>query len=197
MTGLLLATLLNLAPGIQLVDNVGARHLALSEARFTPLLVSDDDRVPRPTLDQMSREQLAAELRRLDDERPSLGGPIATLVVGVALIVPGFGITVGGVIGLIANARGAVMGLTTASLILTGIGFAMVTVGIILCIVGGVKLGLRIKDRTLNGREADEIRRRIDAREWGQPQPVPMAPPPLPAQSSLVVPGDLQTVMTF
>ncbi len=184
MTALLLATLLQFSPGIGLVDNVQARHIALSSARFAPLLVSEDEGVPRPMFDQLTREQLSAELRRLDETRPGLGGPIATLAVGVALIIPGLGITAGGLIGLIASARGTVMGFTTAAAIVLGVGFVMVTVGIILAIVGGITLGLRIKARTLNGREADEIRHRLDIMD-----PVP--------QANLVIPGPMQTVMTF
>ena len=197
MTGLLLAALLNLSPGIQLADNVSARHVALSDVRFRPLLVSDDEKVPRPMFEQMTRDQLAAELKRLDDERPSLGMPIGLLVAGAALIIPGIGVTAVGVIGLIASARGAVMGLLTASAILTGVGFVMVTVGIILAIVGGVTLGVRIKGRHLNGNEADELRRRLEALDNGQPLPVPMpAPAPAP-EANFVVPGAMQTVMTF
>jgi hypothetical protein len=199
MTGLLLATLLNLSPGIQLIDNIGARNVALSDARFRPLLVSEDERTPRPMFEQMTREQLVNELRRIDESRPGLGGPIALLAVGVALIIPGGGVTIAGLIGLIASLRtSAMVAFTTASAIVLGVGVVMVGVGIILAIVGGVSLGVRIKDRALNGREADEVRRRIDALDNGQPLPVPVpsALPP-PPQANFVVPGAMQTVMTF
>ena len=44
MTGLLLVTLLKVAPGIQLTDNVALRHVALSDAKL-PLqfVVADQD----------------------------------------------------------------------------------------------------------------------------------------------------------
>jgi hypothetical protein len=186
MTGLLLATLLNLSPGIQLLDNAGARHVTL---------VSEDERSPRPLFEQMSREQLLAELHRIDGARPGLGGPIAVLAVGVALIVPGVAVTAGGLIGLIASRSGSsmVLAFTTASAIILGVGFVMVTVGIILAIAGGVSLGLRIKARSVNGHEADEVRRRLEALDNGQPLPVPTAA----SQASFIVPGSLQTVFTF
>lgn len=186
MTGLLLATLLNLSPGIQLVDGASARHVTL---------VSDDERTPRPMFEQMSREQLVAELHRIDDARPGLGGPIAVLVVGAALIIPGVGLTGGGLIALIASrsASSMMVAFTTASAIVLGVGFVMVTVGIILAIAGGVSLGLRIKARSVNGHEADEVRRRLDALDNGQPLPVPSAA----SQARFVVPGSLQTVLTF
>ncbi|MBS1149282.1 MAG: hypothetical protein H6Q89_980 [Myxococcaceae bacterium] len=197
MTGLLLATLLPLSPGIQLIDNVEARHLALSDVRFHPLRVSDDAQPP-PTFDQMSREQLRAELRRLDETRPSLGGPIAMLSVALALIIPGIPMTAIGVTGLVASARGAVVGWTLASGILTGVGFVIVTAGIILAIVGGVTLGVRLKARSESGRAADEVRRRLEALDPGQPLPVPPAEAPAPPpQANFVVPGPSQTVLTF
>ena len=197
MTGLLLATLLNLTPGIQLADNVGARHLALSEARFVPLFVTEDERTPRPMFEQMTRDQLVGELRRLDDVRPSLGMPIGLLVAGVLLILPGAPITVAGSIALGVALRGAMTGLAAGASILLGVGAVMLTVGAILAIVGGVNLGLRIRGRTLNGRQADEVRRRLDALENGQPLPAPIPETPSPSQTHFVVPGAMQTVMTF
>ena len=166
--------------------------------RFRPLFISEDERTPRPMFEQMTREQLVAELRRLDTERPSLGMPIALLAVGVALAVPGFGVTAIGLIGLLSSTQTMVMGLTAVSAILTGVGIIMVTVGVILAIVGGVSLGVRIKGRSNNGKQADEVRRRLEAVDNGQPIPVPAAAlPALPPQANFVVPGAMQTVMTF
>ena len=66
MISVLLLTVLNLAPGIQLADNVAGRNVALSEARIRLISNEADD---RPSLEAMTREQLAAELRRLDETR--------------------------------------------------------------------------------------------------------------------------------
>src|SRR5687767_2751757 len=134
MTGLLLATLLNLSPGIQLVDNVQGRKVALSEVRFRPIFISDDERKARPPFEQLSRDQLVAELHRVENERPGLGGPIAILAVGVALAVPGLGVTAIGLIGIFASTQTTTMsmGLIAAgSIIVAAVGFVMVTVGII------------------------------------------------------------------
>ncbi len=193
MTGLLLATLVHLSPGTLLLDNVEARNVALCDVRFSPLFASDDERVPRPMFEQLSREQLIAELRRLDETRPGLGGPIALLSVGVALIIPGVGVTIGGIIGLIASKAGVSMGVATGiSAVVMGVGVIMVAVGIVLTIVGAISLGARIRTRSINGKQMDEVRRRLDALDNGQP-----LGGPTPAQANFVIPGPLQTVMTF
>ncbi len=189
MTGLLLAALLNVSPGIALTDTMEARHAFL--------YVAQDERVPRPMFEPLSREQLVAELARIDGVRPGLGGPIALLAVGLALAVPGGGVTAAGLIGLLASSRLMSMGLgTLISAVLTGVGVVMVTVGVILAIVGGVTLGVRIKARSTNGKEADEIRRRMEALEAGQPLPPPPQQPQGP-QTNFVTPGPLQTLLTF
>lgn len=191
MTAFLLATLLNLAPGIQLVDNVEARHVVLSDVRLKPIFVADEEKSATPVFETMGRDELYAQLKRLEDSRPGLGGPIAALAIGVALVLPGAGITVAGAVSLIAGLRGVtgMAALTTAGIVLLSLGVVMVVVGAILCTVGGIKLGSHIRERTLNGREADEVRRRIDALGPLQPQPVPM--------SRLQTPEVLQTVLTF
>ncbi|MBS1151946.1 MAG: hypothetical protein H6Q89_3644 [Myxococcaceae bacterium] len=204
MTGLVLVTLLNLAPGIQLADNVASRHVALSEARFQ--LVSDDEDAPRPTLDSMTREQLAVELRRLDDTRPGLGGPIAMLSVGVVLAVPGVALGILG-LSLVAVEAGMKAGAGTAVgyLVMAG-GGVFVLVGTILLIVGVVKLIKRIGARREHTEEVNQIQQRLDTLDQ-QPAPLPGPPPvpppapelaaPPPPQASWVVPGELITLATF
>jgi hypothetical protein len=202
LTGLLLATLLNLSPGIQLADNVEARNVALSEARLPLLFVmSDDDEDVRPSIDAMTREQLAAELRRLDDTRPGLGGPIALMVVGVALAVPGAGIVLAGVsagLGFSGSYGSAV------ALVFAGFGVALLVVGVILAIVGSIKLVGRISARRAHSADVDEVRKRIDTLDQAPPTAPPPPgpelmppPPPPPPQANFVMPGAMQTVMTF
>lgn len=201
MTSLLLLTLLNLAPGIQLADTVEGRHVALSDARIR--LVSDDEET-RPSIDAMTREQLTAELRRLDETKPSLVGPIVLTAVGLGLGVGGYvGISI-----LAASlfASGSAGGI---GVVLLYVGFILVgvacIVGIVLAIVGTVKLITRIIGKVKHGREVSEVQSRLDTM-GSQPQlvppppeeaPLPLPPPPPPPQANLVVPGAMQTVMTF
>ena len=196
MTALLLATLLNLSPGIQLADNVEARHLALSDARLPLLFVSDDEE--RPSIDAMTREQLAVELRRLDDTRPSLVGPIVLLGVGAALAIPGAVLVITGLPYLAFRAEALV-----GALFIFG-GGILLTVGVVLALIGGIKLAVRVGARSRHAEETDEVRKRIDTMDQTVPPPPPgpapdamPPPPPPPPSANLVVPGGMQTVMTF
>ena len=187
MTGLLLTTLLSLSPGIQLTDGFEARHVRL---------VADE--AVRPSLDQMTREQLVGELHRINGQRPGLGGPIATLAVGVAVIIPGLALSFGGLIALLATSAGRTMvgmASTVAGVVLT-VGLVMVGVGIVLAVVGGVSLGARLKARSQNGKEADDVRRRIQGIDQGTPAPLPVPELVFP-QASFVNPSAMQTVLTF
>jgi len=201
LTGLLLATLLNLSPGIQLADNVESRNVALSEARLPLLFVSDDDG-PRPSLDAMTREQLAVELRRLDETKPSIVGPIILLSVGGAVAIPGLYLVLTNV-GYLGTTSTAVR---IATFIVLGVGAVMITVGAILALVGGIKLATRLGERGRHAQDTDEVRKKIDALDQAAPPPpppppgpdmLPPPPPPPPPQANLVVPGGMQTVMTF
>jgi hypothetical protein len=216
LTPLLLLTVLNLAPGIQLADNVAGRHVALSEARIR--LVSSEEDEGRPSLDSMTREQLAAEMRRLDETRPSLVGPIVLTAVGVGLLTGGYvllNVFYGGLTGL------SVTGNSTAVL-LTYLGFlavGLVTIaGVVLAIIGSVKLITRIVAKIRHGREVSEVQSRIDEVDRSPPSlappppipeplplapvpdvppPPPLPPPPPPPQANLVIPPAMQLVMTF
>ncbi len=197
MTALLLATLLNLSPGIVLADNVSARHVALSEARLPLLFVSDDEDEKRPSIDAMTREQLAVELRRLDESRPSLVGPIVLMSVGAVLTFPGIGVFLVGVADLSSS--------SIVPYLLVGFGAIMITVGAILLLIGTIKLATRFGARRAHAEEVDEVQKRIDAIDQAMPPPPPGTPgpdimpppPPPPPQANLVTPARMQTVMTF
>lgn len=187
MTALLLATLLNASAGISLVDNPGARHV---------VLVSDDEKPAKP-ID--SREGLLTELKRIDDSRPGLGGPVALLAVGVALVIPGLAFSVAGITGLITTTQLASTMMRVGYIVagsFTGVGAVLIVVGAILATVGGVSLGARIRARSANGKEADEVRRKLDALDTGVPLPVPAPADPGP-QTNFVNPGGMQTVFSF
>lgn len=215
MTGLLLATLLNLSPGIVLADNVESRHVALSDVRFRLQFVSDDSEKPEPTLDQMTREQLAEELKRVESSRPSIVGPIVLLAVGA-------GLGASGVVLFLTGLASVGRATTVAQLIpylMVGLGGVLSVVGVVLLIVGAIMLPIKIIKRARAGSEANDIRTRMDASDRARPieappvpppaapmspeappppPPLPLPPPPPPpAQANLVVPGFMQTVMVF
>lgn len=207
MTGLLLATLLNLSPGIQLADNVAARNVALSEARLPLLFVSDDEETKKPSIDAMTRDQLAAELRRLDETKPSIVGPIVMLAIGAPLVIGGSLIVIEG-LGNIAAVSGttfsATFGAYFVGYFLIIAGAAFITVGAILAIIGGIKLAMRLGSKRAHTEETDEIRKRIDTMDQAAPPPQPPPPPelmppppPPPPQANFVVPGQMMTMMTF
>lgn len=181
MTSLLLVIVVCSSPGIRLVDT--------STGRIR--LVSDDDE-EKPNLDKMTRVQLVEELHRLEDARPGLGGPIAMTVVGAALLFPGAFFGIYG-FGLAAAEFGmkASAGTAVGYLLMMG-GGVFVLVGLILAIVGVVKLIKRFGARRTHGEEVDALRQRIDTLNT-QPPPLPVPPP----EANLVVPAPMRTVMTF
>ena len=193
MTALVLAALLNLSPGIQLADNVESRHVALSEARLPLVFVSSDEL--RPSIDAMTREQLAAELRRLEDTRPSLVGPIVLLSVGAVLAIPGAA--------LIAIGVGNLGGTSFVEVLMIAGGAMLTITGVVLVLVGGIMLAVRLVRRGGHAADVDEVRMRIDVLDQTLPTPAAPAtelvppPPPPPPRANLVVPGGLRTVMTF
>lgn len=194
-------SLLNLSPGIQLADNVAARNVALSDARFR--LVSDEEDEARPSLEAMTQAQLTAELRRLDETRPSLVGPIVMLVVGAALAVPGY--IVINILSPTLLTLGTNATMNGTAVLLAYLGFigagVLCIVGIVLVIIGTVKLIRRILAKKGHSEEVLAVQQRLDTIN-AQPPAVPEAPPPLPPppplappSASLVIP--LRTVMTF
>ena len=210
MMCLLLATVLNLSPGISLADNVESRHVALSDIRTRLQFVSDDDD-KRPSLDAMTREQLAVELRRLDGTRPSLVGPIVLLSLGAAFAIPGAVLMVTSLAAIAVNGTpnfgsSGTSGLSAAIPYFTFIGGAVLaTVGVILVLIGGIKLPFRLKARSAHSREVDDVKKQIDVVDKAPVAPpvvVPPAdaippPPPPPPQANLIVPGQLQTLWAF
>lgn len=188
MTGLVLATLLTTSPGIQLADNLGGRTIRLV----------DDDAPAASPLDGMTRDQLRVELLRLQDSRPGLGAGIALLAVGAALLIPGAVVTIVGAGLLVASLATRVsmgIGIVVGAVVL-GVGVIMAGVGVVLLIVGGITLATKIRARTLNGREQDEVRRRLDNLD-NNGFPPPQAVPPEVPQASRMAPAAMQTVFTF
>lgn len=193
MLSLVLVSTLHLAPGVRLIDSA-AMHPRIRLVR--------DDEDQRPSLDTMTREQLVREQRRLEDERPGLGGPIAQMAVGYPLLFGGIGVAFFGVGSLaFATSTGVLVGFA-----LIVVGGAMVTVGFILALVGTIRIFTRVSARSANAEAIDEVQQKIDALDqaplpgMAPPPPsdvVPPPPPPLPPEASFVRPGPMLTVMTF
>ncbi len=195
MLSLVLVSALNLAPGITLADNVGSRSADLgARIRFVR---DDDDK--RPSLDAMTREQLARELKRLEETMPSFGGPIAAMAVGFPLGIAGAVMVYFGV-AMFEGASSAVL----AGAALVVFGGAMVITGFIIALIGSIKLATRFGARAAHREQIDEVQQKIDAIDQAPvntplppPDEAPPPPPPLPPEANLVRPGPMITVMTF
>ena len=209
MTGLLLATLLNLSPGIQLADNVESRHVVLSEARFRPQFVADyAEDGPRPNLDAMTRDQLDSELRRLDESKPNIVGPIVLLSVGGGLAIPGTYFLYLA-ISAATNATGSFASLSIVVAYFAGIvGGLFLTAAVVMIVIGAITLPMKLSAKKAHDADTSAIRRRLDSMAPGAPPEAPPPPPPPgpdsvppppppPPQANLVVPGAMQTLMTF
>lgn len=137
----------------------------------------------QPTYQGWTRRQLEAEMRRLDDLRPSLGGPISMMAIGAAVAVVDFVVFLFG--GLIALLSGG--GFDTGVVVVMGIG-AVVAAGLI--ILGAILLKGISKERGDYGRQMDLVKAAIEALT-----PSPMEPPPQPPPS-MQTPFPMQVMAT-
>jgi hypothetical protein len=128
-----------------------------------------DDTQPQVPLDQMTREQLRAEYRRLDESRPSLGGQIAAVVLG--------GVTIAsGVIVLYGSFIVALFG--TAPITAIVIGCGLILGGAAVLTVGIIMLKAVIAERRPYGEAMQEIQERLDNKYEENHPPEQRAPPP-------------------
>ena len=123
-----------------------------------------------------SLQELRAEYQRLEEGRPGIVGPIVMLAIGVPCLIVGIAF-------LYTFLIYGAFDLAWLPVLFLGIAFGVV--GLILGIVGGVKLGRNIRDRGQIGREMEDIKRQIDALE--------SAPPPPPPPSSVERQGPVPT----
>ena len=137
--------LLLLAPGAARADGwlpaqSQLRHVRLLEApAFVPLLLGQN---PNPTsLAQMTRDQLMLEKRRLEDEIPGLGGPIAVLCVG------GGGLLIGSLYLWLGFNTGSALSSGGVAGVFITFGAIGIAVGVIGCAAGILWLLSRLNER--------------------------------------------------
>jgi hypothetical protein len=123
-----------------------------------------------------SLQELRAEYARIENERPGIVGPIVMLAIGVPLLVVG-------VVLLYTFLIYGAFDIAWLPVLFLGIAFGVV--GLILGIVGGVKLGRNLRDRSVANQQLEDIKRQIDALE--------SAPPPPPPPSSVERLGPVPT----
>lgn len=152
-------------------------------------------------LSQMTREQLRAEQRRLEENRPGIGGQITAVALGGVCIFAGV-VTLWG--SLLIGLGGTV---PIAGVV---IGLGLVFGGGGLLVFGLVMLRMAINERRPFNEAMDEIQQRLEGR-WEEEQnpqqrpppppydpraPLPPPPPPPPAAGFDSVPARL-LVATF
>jgi hypothetical protein len=183
--GLLPVLLLAAAPAFARTD----------PAHFTGVLTNDAPRVHQASVyfdadgpgdtpvEQMTREQLQAEYRRLDNNRPSL-------VLGIVLTAAGGGALLGGIV---LGAYGIFVGylFTGVDSIVQTLGWVIAIVagaafvaGCILLPIGLVKLFHGLSLRRAYGARMDDVNARLEQLDrGGYPPPAPgndLTPPPPP-----------------
>lgn len=124
-----------------------------------------------------SLQDLRAEYQRLDESRPGLAGPIVMLAIGVPCLAVGAGLLY----------TFLVYSVSVYTIPILIIGLALIAVGLVLGIVGGVKLGRNIRERNDIGRQMEDIKRQIDALESAPPPPPP--PSSVERNGQVPVPG--------
>lgn len=149
-----------------------------SAAGLAGRFVQVQDALPgqQPTYAGWTRAQLETEGRRLEDERPGIGGPVAMMAIGAAL----------GAVDLIALFFGGLVALLGGNLdagyIISVSLTAVVAIG--LMVVAGILLKGLSKERAENTRRIDEVKSAIE-----RLMPAPFEPPPnVPPAMQLPVP---------
>jgi hypothetical protein len=132
-------------------------------------------------VEQMTREQLQAELADLGAEKPSLGGPIALTAVGGVLTL-GAWACIG--LGLTLVVGSASEFATAWGFVIAGVGVVAGIVGAVLLIVGLVKLFTRLGERRTYQQRIDDVKARLEAIDREAP-----APPPPPSSFPDAPPG--------
>jgi hypothetical protein len=201
MTALLLATLLNLSPGdVRMADDWKPRAAGLADTRFKLQFVADDPSMPPPppppveeptrSVEGMTRGQIEAQIAKLEENRPTMAGPIVLMAIGAPVL-----------------SLGVVILLFTSIVV----GAIFISVGVVCAGLG--MLFLILKMSAVNAYRADRDRLDAQLRKFG-PAPVqqdekapgppppppedgPPGPPPPPPQANLVMPGALQTLFVF
>jgi hypothetical protein len=144
------------------VRGIGVGML-LAQAEMPPPIPPPAGEMVAP-MPARSLQDLRAEYQRLEESRPGLAGPIVMLAIGVPLLV----------VGAIFLYTFLIYGSFTYELIpLLVLGVAFGVVGLVLAIVGGVRLGRTIRDRGQIGQQMEDIKRQIDALESAPPPPPP------------------------
>lgn len=191
MTGLLLATLLHLAPGIRLADNFEHRRVAFREQRPTPPWYSEADEMPQHVVEELNAQQLRGVLLILEERRPRYSVPALLFSLGIVVGVPA------------AFLAFAVFGTVTASgnifaaLAIYFLGAVAIAGGVV-ALVGVALFVVQWFRRSTYMKVEDRVRARLLQIE-SQPlpaRPLPESQPP-PIQVNFVVPGPMRTVMTF
>jgi hypothetical protein len=150
----------------------------------------------QPAYAGWTRRQLESELRRLDDVRPSIAGPVTMLAVGAAVAGIDFVLVAfGGLIALLGGG-GFDPGFTIGVSITAVIAVGLLVMSIILL------KGLN-KERAANSEQADAVKKAIERLTPATPAPVDprqIPPPPLapfPMQVRLTAPLIVVTLARF
>jgi hypothetical protein len=173
---IVLLTALSAAPSAAALADSGKLHGYL----VTPVQYGGETQSEVP-LSQMTREQLKAEYKRLDEEKPGLGGQITMIALG--------GATLG--IGAVTLWISFLIGIglsSTVPLVPLLVGAGLVLGGGALLTVGIIMLRMARAEREPFHQAQEEIQRRLDGsyESPGQPPPMqpdrydPVPPPPPP-----------------
>lgn len=143
----------------------------------------EDGALAEPELEiaKMTKQQLEAELERLQKSQPAIGGPVAMVSVGGGLLIISFVILyVDFLLWIISGFGGA--GFAGVGIVLVLVAAAFAITGGILLAVGVVNLIARMGERREISQRIDDINARLekmhpDSNEY---EPVVPPPPPLP-----------------
>lgn len=145
---------------------------------------------PEPVGAPRTLQDLRAEYQRLDESRPGLVAPIVMLAIGVPAAIIGFYFVYDGLVTILLSGNSSALFLT--GVIFTGVGVVLLIAGVVLAIIGGVKLGRTLGQRREIGNQMEDIKKQIEALESAPPPP----PPPSSVQR-MEAPKTAFTVATF
>lgn len=123
--------------------------------------------------DATSRDQLNAEITRLDAERPSFGAPIALLSIGAGSLLLGGYLGTTGVVALATRSATLTPEQRTAASIALIAGISVFAIGATLAILGTVLLLKRLSALKAHSQQLEDARKKLDRLN----EEAPPAPP--------------------
>lgn len=118
-----------------------------------PAWLLDDDGKPWSPLEEMTREQVLAELTFLRGKTPGIGGPLLLIVIGGLTFFTGVGFTIGGIVSTLVS---------TAISWALYVGLGGIVLGVVLVVAGVIRFGQIARSSTRYQYRIEQLEHRLE-----------------------------------